>query len=444
MVIGKFSVGTGQEDSGRHLFGLQYPNRIGEASPESVVLEISYPAPMPAEPSLIHPPPAGLGKDLLSLFALDPAIDFLNHGTFGAAPRAVLEAQTAWRQRLEGRPIELLDRRRAELLAPALEAVGRFVGAEPRNLGFVTNATGGANAVLRSLKLAPGDEIVTTNHVYNAIRQTMTYVAAQAGAKSIEVRVELPLRGPDGVFEPIAEAIGDRCRLVVIDHVTSPTAIRVPVERIIGLCADRGVDVLVDGAHAPGMLDLDVQDLGAAYYTGNLHKWVCAPKGAAFLWVRPDRQAGIHPNTISHFLGQGLAEEFAWQGTRDITAWLCAKDAIEFMGGFGWDRIRRHNHDLAVWVQAMLASRWGVEPISPLDGSMLGSMVTLPLPAAARRRHASTQALQARLYGEHRIEIPVIDWDGSWWIRASCQIYNVPQQYERLAQAVLDLTEGRR
>ncbi len=384
-------------------------------------------------------PPASLGQDLLSRWALDRSITFLNHGTFGAAPRAVLDAQVAWRQRLEARPIELLDRRRAELLTPAAEAVGRFIGARPRDFGFVSNATGGANAVLRSLRHAAGDELVTTYHVYNAIRQTMKYVAAQAGATSIEVRIEVPVRGPDDLVDPIAEAIGDRTRLVVIDHVTSPTAIRVPVERIVALCADRGVDVLVDGAHAPGMLDLDVQGLGAAYYTGNLHKWVCAPKGAAFLWVRPDRQAGIHPGTISHFLDQGFTAEFGWQGTRDITAWLCAKDAIEFMAGFGWDRVRRHNHELAVWVQAMLASRWSVEPVTPPDGSMTGSMVTLPLPAAARRAHASVKALQARLYDEHRIEIPVMEWDGAWWIRASCQIYNLPRQYEALADAVLEL-----
>ena len=385
-------------------------------------------------------PPRPLGADLLSQWLLDPDIAFLNHGCFGATPRAVLEAQTVWRHRLERRPVELLDRRRDTLLADAKRAVGGFIGADAADFGFVTNATGGVNAVLRSLRFGPGDELVMTDHVYNACRQTIRLLERETGTRTIEARVPLPVSGPDEIVASIADALSDRTRLVLIDHIASSTAVIFPVRRIIELCGDRGIDVLVDGAHAPGMVELDVAGLGAAYYTGNLHKWVCAPKGAAFLWVRPDRQAGIHPNTISHFLDEGLSNEFNWQGTRDITAWLCVPDSIEFMRQFGWNNVRRHNHAMAVWAQSMLSRRWGVPAATPPDGSMLGSMAALPLPPGVRDRFSEPGTFQARLYDQHRIEVPIIEFTDQWWVRVSCQVYNEPEQYERLGEAVAELS----
>lgn len=387
-------------------------------------------------------PPDPLGPDLLSHWLLDPGVTFLNHGCFGATPRVVLEAQTAWRYRLETHPVQMLDRGRRDLLVRPKQAVAGFIGAQPDDFGFVTNATGGVNAVLRSLGLEADDEIVMTDHVYNAVRQTVRYVTGRSGAKAIDVQVPLPIESPQRIIEIMAAALTERTRLLLIDHIGSATAVVFPVTQLVELCNDRGIDVLVDGAHAPGMVELDVTGLGAAYYTGNLHKWVCAPKGAAFLWVRPDRQSGIHPNTVSHFLDEGLAEEFQWQGTRDITAWLCAPDAIEFMQQFGWTDIRRHNHALAVWAQAMLSRRWGVPASTPADGSMLGSMATLPLPDGARERFADPTSLQARLYDHDRIEVPIIEWNGRWWVRVSCQVYNEPGQYERLGEAVMELAAG--
>ena len=385
-------------------------------------------------------PPNPIGEDLISHWLLDPAIRFLNHGCFGATPKVVLEAQTALRRRIESRPVEVLDRGRDPLLQEAKQAVGEFIGAAPEDLGFVTNATGGVNAVVRSLSLGPADEVVTTNHAYSAIRQTLRFVSEHYGPKVVEACIDLPIRSPQTAVEAVAATVGPRTRLVVIDHITSPTAVLLPIARIIELCAERGVDVLVDGAHAPGMIELDVPSLNAAYYTGNLHKWVCAPKGAAFLWVRPDRQKHIHPNTISHFLNQGLAEEFSWQGTRDITAWLCAKDAIDFMARFGWERVRRHNHELATWAQSRLSRLWKVEPATPLDGSMLGSMATVPLPEAAENL-GPIEELQARLYRDYRIEAPVIEFQGRRWIRVSCQIYNTAEQYQQLGEAVLEMIQ---
>ncbi len=380
-------------------------------------------------------PPRPLADGLADLWPLDRQVTFLNHGSFGSAPLAVLEAQSGHRLHIEARPIERLDRRRDDLLRPALAAVGRLVGADPANMAFVTNATDGINAVLRSLALSAGDEIVLSNHSYNAVRQTARYVARRSGARVVDAEVPFPLRGPGEVVAAFEAALGPRSRVVIVDHVTSPTAVVFPVDRIIAACRARGVDVLVDGAHAPGMIDLHVEALGAAWYTGNLHKWVCAPKGAAFLWARPDRQRDLHPTTISHHLDEGFSREFSWQATRDITAWMAAGDAIQFMGRLGWESVRSHNHELATWVQWMLCRRWGVEPATPPDGSMLGSMATVPLPEPARTR-GTAQELQAALYDRHRIEVPIVEFGGARWLRASCQVYNTPNQYERLGDAV--------
>jgi isopenicillin-N epimerase len=387
-------------------------------------------------------PPEPLKADILQDWMLDPAITFLNHGCFGARPRVVAEQQQRWRERIDSRPIEWLDRCRGDLLNEAKSAVGSFIGATPDNFGFVTNATNGINAVMRSLDFQPGDDLLTINHVYNAVRMTMRHLAERSGAKAIEAHVPFPIDSPQVVMDVVERHITLGTKLLIIDHITSPTALVLPITELNALCEARGIDLLVDGAHAPGMVNLDIEALGGdggrppAYYAGNLHKWGCAPMGTAFLWVRPDRQRGIHPTTISHFLDQGLADEFAWQGTRDISGWLAAPAAIAYMNEFGWDRVRQHNHQLAVWVMHMLCEAWGVEPTSPRDGSMLGSMVTLPLPQGVRERFDAPEQLQAMLYDKHSIEVPIIDWNGSWWIRASCQVYNMCEQYERLADAV--------
>jgi isopenicillin-N epimerase len=388
-------------------------------------------------------PPTPLREDIRSLWMLDPRVDFLNHGSFGARLRSVHEAQLRWREEMEARPVEFLDRRGRALLADAKAAVGRFLGMQAGNFGFTSNATDGVNAVLRSLRFQAGDELITTSHVYEAVRRAMRHLAERAGATMTEVDLPLPLHDPAAVVDAIDAAVSDRTRLVVIDHITSPTAVVFPVRQIIERCAARGVDVLVDGAHAPGMLKLDVEQLGAAYYAGNLHKWVGAPPGAGFLWVREDRQAGIHPTVLSLRLGDGFANEFSWQGTRDVSAWLAAPDAIDAMdnlsGPGSWGQVMRHNHELAVWVQQMLSEAWAVTPNTPPDGSMLGSMVSLPLPIELRPRFETREALQAKLYADDRIEVFVLEWGGQWLIRPCCQVYNAAEQYRRLAEAVSEL-----
>jgi isopenicillin-N epimerase len=279
----------------------------------------------------------------------------------------------------------------------------------------VTNASEGINAVLRSLELRPADELVATTHVYNAVRQAMRYAASRAGAAYREVDVPLPAHSAGRITRTILAGLTDRTRLLVIDHVTSPTALVFPVREI----------------------DLDVPALGATYYAGNLHKWCCAPKGCGFLWVSPDRQADVHPTVISHHLGEGFSREFDWQGTRDVTAWLTAPAAIEFMTRLGWDQVRAHNHALAAWAHRLLCARFDVEPISPPDGSLLGSMATVRLPAALQAMtEAQGLALQQRMYTEHRVEAPISRWMNEWFLRVSCQAYNTGAEYDRLANVV--------
>jgi isopenicillin-N epimerase len=265
----------------------------------------------------------------------------------------------------------------------------------------------------------------------------MKYVAGRAGATYREVDVPRPVDGPARITDTVVGALTDRTRLLVIDHVTSPTGLVFPIEPIIRSCNERGVEVLVDGAHAPAMLPLDVQGVGATYYAGNLHKWAFAPRGAAFLWVRPDRQPQIHPTVISHRLGESFAREFSWQGTRDVSAWLTVPRAIAFLAELGEQRVRRHNHDLAAWAHRLLCRAWDVAPLSPPDGSMLGSMATVSLPGKlATLSEAEAEALQRRLYGTHRFEVPLHRFGGRVRLRVSCQVYNTADQSERLADVV--------
>ena len=267
-----------------------------------------------------------------SLWGLDPAVTYLNHGSFGACPSAVLATQSALRQEMEREPVDFLAVTFKARLDAARDALAAFLGADPADLAFVTNATAGVNAVLRSLAFGPGDELLTTSHAYAACRKTIDYVAARSGASVVVATLPYPLHDEQQVIEAVLACASPRTRLALLDHVTSPTALVLPIARLVAELRDRGVETLVDGAHAPGMVPLALTGLGAAYYSGNAHKWLCAPKGAAFLHVRRDRQAGLHPLVISHGYTQGFHAEFDWTGTCDPTAWLCIPESHPFDG----------------------------------------------------------------------------------------------------------------
>lgn len=380
-------------------------------------------------------------------WGLAPRTVFLNHGSFGACPKAVLAAQTEFRRRMEAEPIEFLWRRYEEPLDRARNALATFVGARRKDLVFVPNATTAVNAVVRSLELRPGDELLTTAHDYNACRNVLVEAARRAGAKMVVADVPFPVGKPEEILEAIMRAVTRRTRLAMIDHVSSHTALIFPIKRIVRELEGRGVDTLVDGAHALGMVPLNITRLRPAYYTGNLHKWVCAPKGAAFLWVREDKQDGLQPAVISHGNNQlrpgytRFQDRFDWAGTVDPSAKFSVADAIQWMAKLlpgGWREIRQRNHELAVKARRILCERLGTEPMCP--ESMLGSMATVRLPARfqGRQLNGRFEEEQVKLYRDFGIEVPFlrIGTPTERYIRVSAQLYNSVEEYEYLAEAL--------
>lgn len=387
------------------------------------------------------------GSDLARSWGLDPEVVFLNHGSFGACPLPVLEAQERLRRQMEAEPVLFLHREFEPRLDEARRALASFLGCDAEGLAFVPNATAAVNTVLRSLEFSPRDELLATDHEYNACRNVLDAAAARTGARLVVIALPFPLSSGETIVEAVLHAVTPRTRLVLIDHVTSPTAMVLPVERIVSACRNRGIDVLVDGAHAPGMIPLALEAIGAAYYAGNCHKWICAPKGAGFLHVSRDRRLGTRPLAISHGANSPRSDrsffhlEFDWTGTHDPTPYLCVPEAIRFLGSLlpgGWPELMARNRQLALEARDLLARELGVEPPCP-DG-MIGAMATLPLPDSRAPLHPiwQTDRLQNELFDRHRIESVVIPWPRhpSRWIRVSAQLYNRIEQFALLASAV--------
>ncbi|MBK8976161.1 MAG: aminotransferase class V-fold PLP-dependent enzyme [Planctomycetes bacterium] len=384
---------------------------------------------------------------LRALWGLDPEITFLNHGSFGATPIAVLQEQDRLRRELEREPVRFLHRELEERFDAARAEIAAFVGADPDDLAFVNNATAGVNTVLRSLRFEPGDEIVVNDQEYNATRNAVDFVAARAGARVVEVHLPFPIAGPEPIVAAVLDAVGPRTKLVVIDHITSQTGMILPVDALVPALAARGVDALVDGAHAPGQIDLDLGALGAAYYTANCHKWLCTPKGSAILHVRRDRQAAIRPLAIGHGANSPRTDrsrfrlEFDQPGTIDPTPWLTVPFALRYLAEVvdgGWPAIRRHNHDLVVAGRRVCLAALGAEP--PCPESMIGSLASMPLPDAAPRSgpQPCLDPVHVALFDEHRIEVPVMTWPRPphKLLRISAQVYNTLDDYRRLADVL--------
>jgi len=378
---------------------------------------------------------------------LDPFIIFLNHGSFGATPRDVLESQTAYRARMEREPVRFLVRELEPLLDQARREVAAFVGADAEGLVFVPNATAGVNAVLRSLDLDKHDELLVTNQEYNASRNALDYAAQLAGSKVVPIDIPFPVRSPDEVVERVLAAVTDRTRLLLIDHITSQTALVLPVERLVAEMGRRGIDTLVDGAHAPGMLPLDLRALSAAYYTGNLHKWVCAPKGAAFLYVHEHRRRSVRPIAISHGANSTRTDrsrlwlEFDWTGTFDPTAWLAAADSLRCIASLvegGWPEVMRRNRALALRARDILTAHLGIAP--PAPDAMIGSMAALQLPDGSADTAPSLYGdpLQDVLLEQHHIEVPIVPWPQppKRVLRVSAHLYNNEAEYDELGRVL--------
>lgn len=366
------------------------------------------------------------GRAVRAEWRLDPDFLTVNHGSFGATPVRVLAAQEDWRRRMEAQPTRFMSQL-PEALRAAAAVLGGFLGARGQDLAFVENATTGCNAVLRSLSFRPDDEILVLDHGYGAVRNTVRFVAERAGAKLTEAMIPFPGAAPAGIVAAVAAALTPRTRLAVVDHITSASAMVVPVAEVAAVCRAAGVPMLVDGAHGPGQIGLDLPALGVDWYTGNCHKWLCAPKGSAFLWTSPARQAATHPVTISHGLGQGYTREFDWTGTRDPSAVLSVPAAIAFHEVLGGTALRDRNIALAAEAAALVARRLNAEA---LPGA--AAMRLVRLPAAP-----GTQALafRARLLAAGT-DAPVHAIGGALWLRLSAFAYNELEDYARLADIV--------
>jgi isopenicillin-N epimerase len=375
--------------------------------------------------------PVVLGAAIRSEWGLDPDFLTVNHGSYGATPRVVLAEQDRWRRRMEAQPTRFFFLEVPGALREAAGALAKFVGAAPDDVAFVPNATTGANAVLRSLRLEPGDEILHVSHVYNAVRNTITHLAGQAGALVVEAEIPFPRPEAAAILKNIEQAIGKRTRIAVIDHITSSSGLVLPVEEIVRLCHAAGVPVLIDGAHGAGQVALDLPALGVDWYVGTCHKWLCAPKGCGFLYARADRRADLHPVTISHGYGGGFTAEFDWTGTMDPSAYLSLPAAIAFYERLGGAALRERNRQLAAEAATLLAdalkTEVGARP--EMAGSM--GLVRLPISLDSKRSEAVKvrQALQAA-----GTDAPVHPVGGTLWLRVSAYAYNEIGDYERLAK----------
>ena len=384
---------------------------------------------------------------------LDPKVSFLNHGSFGACPVPVLEAQRAWRDRMEAEPVRFLDRELEPLLDAVRAEVAEFLNGDPDGIAFVPNATTGVSTVLASLRFAPGDELLAGDHEYNATLNALRAAAERDGARVVLCRIPFPIHDPAQAVEAYLEAVTPRTRLALVSQVTSPTGLVLPVAALVRELDRRGVDTLVDGAHAPGMVPVDLGAIGAAWWTGNGHKWLCAPKGAAVLHARADKRDRLVPLVVSHGFNDQRADRprfrrlFDWTGTVDYSPYLSLSAAIRFVGALhpdGWTGLMADNAAMARAGRDRICAALGVEP--PAPDSMLGAMAAVPLPGLAPTPEA-TRRLHDQLFDEEGIEVPIVLFPvpaalapgaapSAVLVRISAQRYNEPGEYAALASAL--------
>jgi len=361
---------------------------------------------------------------------LDPDFLTVNHGSFGATPRVVREAQRTWQDRMERQPSRFMSTELGPAIRHAAGILAGFLGARPDGIAFVDNATTGCNAVLRSLALAAGDEVIILSHAYGAVRNAVRHVAGLVDARIVEARIPFPNPSPDAMTAAVAAVLSPATRLVVLDHITSASALVIPVQDIVSLAHAAGAKVLVDGAHAPGQIDLSLTAIGADWYVGNCHKWLCAPKGCAFIHALD--QTNLHPTVISHGYGKGFLAEFDWTGTTDPSRFLAVEAAIAVHRRLGDAALRQRNHDLAAEATLRLAHRMGTEPGGA--PAVSGAMGTVRLPVAdPTQEHAL--AIRSALM-QAGTDAPVHALDGALWLRLSAFAYNHPGDYDRLGERI--------
>jgi isopenicillin-N epimerase len=375
--------------------------------------------------------------DLRAEFLINPEIAFFNHGSFGACPRPVFEAYQQWQRELEFQPIEFLGRRYNSLMDEARQVLAGYIGAEVADLIFVPNTTVGINMVARSLTLEPGDEVLSTDHEYGAMDITWRFICEKAGATYRTAKVPLPMSSVDDVIEAIWSQVTPHTRVLFFSHITSPTALIFPVEELCCRARERGIITVIDGAHVPGQIPLDCTAIDADFYTGNCHKWLCAPKGAAFLHVKKAQQALVVPAVISWGCldDASFAKRNQWQGTRDIAAYLSIPAAIDYQQARNWPEVRKRCHLLVKETVERIQALTGLPLLSPLSGEWVAQMASIALPVVDK------EELKAKLLDEYLIEVPIFEWNGGTNMRLSIQGYNGQDDVDRLVLALDDLLQ---
>jgi isopenicillin-N epimerase len=376
------------------------------------------------------------------LFQLDPTVVFLNHGSFGACPKEVFAVYQQWQRRLEAQPVMFLGRELNELDRQARQALGEYLNSPADDLVFVPNATHGVNIIAHAIRLEPGDEILTSDHEYGACDYAWEFNCKQSGASYIHQSLPLPARTSEQIAEQFWQGVTPRTRVIFLSHISSPTALRLPVEILCAWARQAGILTLVDGAHAPGQLPLDLPAIGADFYVGNCHKWMLCPKGAGFLYARPDSQALVQPLIVSwgyHPLpeasrGTQFQDYLGWTGTHDPSAYLSVPAAIQFMRDQHWQQVGSECHSLLRQAIEHICALFQMQPLYPLDSDLYHQMGVAPLP-----KQVNCADLKTHLYEDYRIELPVIEWSGHKLLRISVQAYNSQTDIDLLLEALQKL-----
>ena len=378
-------------------------------------------------------------NSLKKQFLLDPHVIFLNHGSFGATPTPVFREYQRWQRELEKQPVEFLSstRRFATLMADSRAALGNYLGTHPENLVYTQNVTISLNIVARSLDLGPEDEVLSTDHEYGAVDRIWRFLSRERDFRYINQNISTPIESEVSFVNEFWQGVTSHTRVIAISHITSSTAIIFPLAEIIRRAREAGIITIIDGAHVPGQLSLHLDSLGADFYGGNLHKWLCAPKGAGFLYARPEVQHLLKPLVVSWGYesetpsGSKFIDEHEWWGTRDVAAFLSVPAAIEFQEKHNWDKVRDKCHELARDAQNRICELTGLDPLHPAADSWFGQMVTAPLPV-----ETDLAALKTKLYDEYHIEVPFVEWNGNKLIRVSVQGYNTRRDIDELCHAL--------
>lgn len=383
-----------------------------------------------------------MSASLRRFFLLDPDVTFLNHGSFGATPHPVFEKYQEWQHLLEKEPVEFLGRRASEFLAQARQSIAPELGCKPDDFTFVTNATTGMNVVIHSLPLTSDDEVLTTNHEYGAVDKTWQFYSRQKGFKIVRARFSLPIDSQEKWLEEFWRHVTPKTRVISLSHITSPTALIFPVEKVIERAKQEGILTIIDGAHAPGQIPLNLEKLDADFYTGNFHKWVCAPKGAGFLYVRSEYHSIIQPLVVSWGYDNPSSQRSTfldyteWWGTRDISAFLSVPEAYHFLKVHHWDEVRQQCHQLLKDTCKELQTYLGAEPVATDPDIWNAQMLSLKIPNLHPK---DIPEVSRKLWETYRIEVPLIEWEGSSLIRISLQGYNRWEDIKKLENALQNL-----